>query len=343
MLELPDGVHEYDGATLNWHIALATLGDMRYAVLQDTSALERREWLGVVMAIGGTFLAVSLSLALGFFVSNRILKPLRQLAERVREGDGAGNFSEQFPRDEVGALAGALDDYQLRWQKALQREREFSADASHELRNPLAVIRSAAEVIEGDAALGDRGRRAAHRLLDAAQQMEGTITSLLYLVRTNTEERGFHYLDVASCIDQAIGALGLPADQLQRIELDYRARPALAVPEGAIRILVSNLVDNALKYSEAMPVVVTLHADYLVVADAGAGISSEEQAELTVLGRRDRRGLGYRTVAGQAPHGAVRVVVVVGQRAGARHPGDVAIRPAAGIRRMNCLWHLTRI
>jgi len=295
MLELPDGIHEFDGPLRNWHIALQSRDGLRYAVLQDTSALERRESLGVGMVVGGTFLAVALSLGLGFWVSNRILRPLQGLAERVRTDDGAGSFAQQFPRYEIGELARALDAYQARWQQALQREREFSADASHELRNPLAVVRSAAEVVENDPTLSARGRSTARRMLDAARQMEETVSSLLYLVRTNAEQRGFHHIDIASCIDLAIDALQLDPRHSQRIELCYQARPTLPAPEGAIRIIASNLIDNALKYSDPSPVRVTLLSDRLVVEDSGVGINPEDCESILALGTRgpDASGEGW--------------------------------------------------
>jgi len=204
MLDLPDGIHEYDGPLRNWHIALLTRGDQRYAALQDTSNLERREWLGVGLVVGGTLIAVALSLTLGFFISNSLFKPLRALAARVRDNRTTQTFADEFPDFEVGQLARALDDYQQRWQQALQREREFSADASHELRTPLAIVRSAAELIDADAKLSPNSRRANARILDATQEMQTTIASLLYLVRSQPLPQTFHTMDVASCVDRAI-------------------------------------------------------------------------------------------------------------------------------------------
>ena len=117
-------------------------------------------------------------------MSRRLVAPLIDLSERVASaGPPAEIPLEDFSNNEVGHLAAALERYDHRMREALRREREFSADASHELRNPLAVIQNAAELIEEDAAASVQSRRAATRARAAALSMSETVTVLLMLAR----------------------------------------------------------------------------------------------------------------------------------------------------------------
>src|SRR5690606_7106646 len=92
-----------------------------------------------------------LSLVLGWWSASKVMKPVSDLAKRLRAYRGGTSEPEplapRFPDDEVGQLAQALDDYSSRLTEVVQRDREFNADVSHELRTPLAVIRGATELL----------------------------------------------------------------------------------------------------------------------------------------------------------------------------------------------------
>ena len=88
-----------------------------------------------------------------------MISPLTELARRVEGLSSRENpekLAPHFPRDEVGELADALDDYAARMTRLVKRDREFNADVSHELRTPLAVIRGAAELLLANPDLPER-------------------------------------------------------------------------------------------------------------------------------------------------------------------------------------------
>lgn len=207
MFALEDGVHEFDGGGKTWHLALATLGDgSRVAVVENTTALERRELLSVLTVGGGVVVAVALALMLGFRLSDRILSPLERLAERVREDHWQGPpLAGLQADDEVGTLARALELSRSRYQEVLRRERDFTADVSHELRTPLTVMQNAAELLETETELSARGQRALERLHGAASQMRETLSGLLWLVRLPEPDTGLAPVAVADLLSEVRG------------------------------------------------------------------------------------------------------------------------------------------
>jgi signal transduction histidine kinase len=290
MFSLPDGVHEYETDKDAWFVALRTTASGRYAVVEDITALERRERLTLLTVAAGTVLAILLAWGLGAHLSRRLVAPLEELTERVAGADPLDDPAPQaqrFPDREVATLAAALDVYASRMRQALQREREFSADVSHELRNPLAVMQNAGELIEDDPSASDLTRRAAGRIREAAQHMTDTVTVLLTLVRERRAPLPEEGVSVAECLQALRERLpSTPADGPQ-LQWHSRAEPMVRAPRAVVEAVAGNLIRNAQEHSVGRRIEVRLEDDRLVVEDDGVGIAPEE---LTRIEARDARG-----------------------------------------------------
>lgn len=292
---LPDGLHEHETDAGTWIVAVSTTPSGRYAVVDDITALELRERVGILVIAAGTMLAIYIALWLGFYLSRRLLAPLLRLSSRVAEAGPSGSataLAPDFANDEVGRLAAALDSYALRMREALRREREFSADASHELRNPLAVIQTAAELIEEDAGASQRSRRAASRLRAAALRMNETVMVLLMLAREDLPQTPDDAaVSVADCVETLLqDERMLPdAGETARIRWRCEARPLLAAPRAVVEAIASNLIRNARQHSRARTIDVLLTTDRLLVTDDGVGVPPEE---MPLLFERGARGAG---------------------------------------------------
>jgi len=297
MLRLPDGVHEYETDRDAWFVALRTTPSARYAVVEDITALERRERLTVLTVAGGTVLAIVLSLGLGLHLSRRLVAPLVQLSESVAHADpldaSAPRPPQHFPDREVATLAAALERYASRMRESLRREREFSADVSHELRNPLAVIQNAAELIEDDLQGSELARRAAGRVRVAAQHMNETVSVLLMLVREGRGRLPEEVVSVAECVETLLRERLLPlsADGPE-LQWTLRARPSVRAPRVVVDVIAANLIRNAQEHAVARRVEIRLEPDRLVVEDDGIGIAAGGLPSGERNARSSGRGLG---------------------------------------------------
>jgi len=204
-------------------------------------------WSGIVLAI----MAV-VSVALGYYVAGRVLKPLRTMASTAR-AISAHNLGERLaldgPDDEFKTLGDTLDDLFSRLQTAFEAQQHFVANASHELRSPLALEQTILQLVLSDPDPTIAGfRRACQKVLATSKRQQGLIEALLTLA---TSERG---LDHQERLDLSILADGvlltpMPEAEQRHVEITAAIEPAPASGHPAlVERLIANLVDNAVRY-----------------------------------------------------------------------------------------------
>jgi signal transduction histidine kinase len=167
----------------------------------------------------------------------------------------------------------------------VKRDREFNADVSHELRTPLAVIRGASELLLTKPDLDDKTRARLQRIQRAEQQCTDLISALLLLSRN---ERGHGAADVGRLAEQLLDA---HRTQLGGKPLTLRMDGSIGqvvvdAPDAAVTVALSNLIGNAVKYTQQGEVVVRLGENAVEVIDSGPGLSIEDAARLFERGYR---------------------------------------------------------
>ncbi|MDK2798341.1 MAG: hypothetical protein PWQ19_1891 [Tepidiphilus sp.] len=316
-----DGIHEFELGHRAWIVGLASLGDgRRYAVLEDISSIERREWVSVFIVLGGAAFSGYVALWFGFYFSRRLLAPLTRLAGRLGEANDLAaevRLAEEGLDEEVLVLARALDEYRWRMSELLAREREFSADASHELRTPLTVIRLAAELLAEDAALSERSRRALVRIEHASARMAETIETLLMLARE--PEATKEEFDVAEVAREALAHSEFFAEESDiALELRVLAHPLVRGSPAALSVIVANLVRNAIQHAQCHRITVRIEPDRLCVEDDGIGMPQTADGASggrgLVMVRRlcEREGWELRSSAREADGRGTKIEVVFG-------------------------------
>ena len=307
--DLGDGIHsvsgvEADGTAFAYKLAVRKTPDDWFFLAYDMSHSLRSEqqFNRAVYASVGLF--TLLSLVVGWWAASRVMSPVVELATRLkRSGRDARPeaLAAHFSDDEVGQLAEALDDYAARLTHVVERDREFNADVSHELRTPLAVIKGAVELLMSRPEVDEKTRARLQRIQRAEQQCTDLISALLLLSRN---ERGHGATDVCRLATQL---LDTHRAQLQGkpLELRMEGEAGLVVdaPEAAVAVALGNLIGNAVKYTSAGEVVVTVLAHGVEVADSGPGLSDEDAARLFERGYRG-------THAGHSQGGGIGLSIV---------------------------------
>ncbi|HEY2703256.1 MAG TPA: HAMP domain-containing sensor histidine kinase [Candidatus Dormibacteraeota bacterium] len=248
------------------------VGAVRSALAQATvDGRVHRAWL----ILGGLGLAaVGLAAAVAVLQARRLSRPLDALgAAAVRLG--GGDFSVQVPPSgvaEIDTVAGSLNATAARLAVVLERERAFSADASHQLRTPLTALRLR---LEGGLLAGDGLAPAVAAALEEIDRLQGTVEELLELARDAPGDR--RPLDLAAlCAEQegrwraALAAVHRPL----RLELPS-ALPPVPASASAMRQILDVLLDNAAVHGAGAVRVVAgelpggVHVD---VGDEGDGV-----------------------------------------------------------------------
>jgi two-component system sensor histidine kinase QseC len=236
----------------------------------------------------GALVLPFLLLALGVAVT-RALKPLGRLSAEVgrRAPENLAPLAGQSVPAEARPLVAALNALFARLGRALDNERRFTADAAHELRTPLAAIKTQAQVAllaRDDAEL----RHAVSGVVQGVDRATRLVEQLLTLARLDPETsvRG---KPVALRPLVADVAAGVGAEAIARnVELALLDGPDVTVTgdEEMLRVLVRNLVDNAVRHSPAGGHVrLSLDRDEravaLVVEDQGPGLTEAQLAQAT--------------------------------------------------------------
>jgi heavy metal sensor kinase len=261
-------------------------------ILQSLHA--QQEMLEEVTATFAWVIPMTLLLASagGYFLARKSLGPVVAMSSQAGR-IGAANLHErlavQNERDELGHLATSFNNLLDRLSQSFERQQRFMADASHELRTPVAIMRGEAEV-----ALSRKGRSAEEyrESLDAlhheAERLTQIVEDLFTLTRADAgqypiQSREF-YLDelIAECVHSA-RTLALA----KKISLHFEepAESPIHADESLIRRMILNVLDNAIKYTrEGGRVTVTCRRaadEYaLSVMDTGPGIPDEMQPRI---------------------------------------------------------------
>jgi signal transduction histidine kinase len=296
------GYHEWMKDGLDY-VVYVTERDQRrlYLVFDRTNVSRLAAYYGLV-PLAAVLLVLYVSTWLGFRRLRRAVSPMIALARKVRELEEEPTDTErlgslQVPPDaddEVRELTEALLRYSRRLAHFLERERQFTRDASHELRSPLTVIRMAASIILEDPKLSEGTRRTATRIQRACHDMEELTNAFLLLARES--ETGLPV--EAVCVNDLVmeeleRAKLLAADRPVKAELRSTQRMYVEAPEKVLSILLGNLLRNAFSYTDAGEVVVEIGDGRVRIRDTGVGMAAEKIEEMFrpfVRGEGNRRG-----------------------------------------------------
>lgn len=263
-------------------VAVPASAGTTVVVGRDLSSHRSAAWsLAASIALAG-LAALAVAVGGGWFLAGRALAPIRRIsvaAQAMVAGDLAARIPVERTESELEQVAFALNEAFDRLCEALERQRRFTADASHELRTPVSVMRA-----ELDWALGrDRPIDAYRESLEvcrrATARIEETIEALLRTSRAEAETLGgtkdmvlLRSLtdDVAGSLEPLAQSRGI-AIEVKGADLQVAGNPVL------LREALSNVVVNAIKYNKpGGTVVIDLQQDraagMIEVSDTGIGI-----------------------------------------------------------------------
>jgi two-component system, OmpR family, sensor kinase len=286
---------------------------------------------GVVtsFAVGGA-LAVALAALIGYGLAATALRPveaMRSRAERISLNGSDELLPLPAAGDEIRRLGETLNDMVERLRRSFERERRFVGDASHELRTPVAVLKTELEVALRSGDYGPSVREALVAAVEECDHLAQLAEDLLVIARAT--EGGLpvrHERLTVGALLREVGERFADRAAQQGSAIRVEAPDALTVHADALRLrqAVGNLVDNALRHGEGEVVLRASALDGGVaidVADAGKGFPPD------VAGRAFER--FARSDAARASGGSGLGLAIVRAVAEA-HGGAASIVPGAG-------------
>jgi signal transduction histidine kinase len=237
-------------------------------------------------ALGVLFVA---SLGVGWWVAGRVLRPIGRItavARDIQATDLSRRIELPGPDDELKQLSDTFDAMLARLDAAFAAQRQFVADASHELRNPLAIIRTNVDVALADPRADPDPDDLRHTIVvvkRASDRMARLVDDLLALARRQEPILEHEPVDLGAAVAEASDDFVVPA-AARSIVLDRAIAPGVIVTgdRDALKRAVANLLENAVRLAPAssrIRLATGSEGDqaWIAVADEGPGIAPEDQ------------------------------------------------------------------
>jgi len=273
----------------------------------------------------------------GYWMSRKALAPIDVLAPPARAISGT-HLDRRLPnvktRDELQRLSDTLNEMLDRIESAFQRIAQFTADASHELRTPVALIRTEAELALRQTRGEAEYKESLQHILREAERTTLLIEQLLELARAHFGRDTLNLLQLD--LQQLVGSVAanwqkLAAARNLQFSTDIPEQSALVTgDETLLRRLVDILLDNAFKYtpspgSVGLAVEIRDNVAVITVKDSGVGIAPEDQAKIFERFYRVDK-------ARSRAHGGVGLGLAIAQWIALQHGGTISVesRPGQG-------------
>ena len=244
-----------------------------------------------MLPLAGVLIVIYLSSWLVYKVSSRAVSPIIKLSRDVDSLDpGSSDFSTELKMIlsdytgsdyDVRTLSAALLKLSDRIEAFVMRERNFTRDASHELRSPITVIKIAADLLLEDKDISDANRRTVQRIKTNASDMEELIQALLLLARESDNALSTELI----CVNDVVREEMDRATQLlsgKPIQTSFEADNDLLInaSDKVVSVMIGNLVRNAYSYTDEGRVDIKIASGCFIIEDSGIGISRDDMEKV---------------------------------------------------------------
>ncbi|HSH28118.1 MAG TPA: HAMP domain-containing sensor histidine kinase [Wenzhouxiangella sp.] len=258
-------------------------GDRLYLVF-DEMQVSSLAWYFGIAPLTGVLLLIYLLTWLGYLMSRRAVSTVVQLADAVRNYDFRSGQLEELDEEAFGettdtetlALINAFNQFIHRLESFIQRERNFTRNASHELRTPLAVLRSNLGLLARQSDPQAR-EKTVERMNRTVRDMEALVETLLILARESESRLNWSSVVLNDLLAELLGQIAATFDRPE-VSTELRADGLLEVsaPERVLAIVLTNLLRNALSYTEKGHVRVLIDRGGVTVQDSGCGMAETD-------------------------------------------------------------------
>lgn len=319
---LADGPHRLGRPYQELHVVVLPAGGGRLYVQYDAEQNEAkvREFGWYLTGLGAICLA--LGAAISWQVAGWVVDPIERLAARLANWAPDEGGTGAAASDEESRLLGAFARVQGRFEQALAREREFVANLGHEIRTPLAALRTDLEMLEPAVDPAQKARL--QRALAAIDAIAGALESAHSLTRER--QVAAQPVDLARCVDDAWASLQvLPGAARLAFANEVAPETIVAADRHALLTILRNLFRNAVEHAAPARCAVRCVDGAIEVADDGPGIAPED---LPFVFDRYYRGRMLDT-AGAEPDGERGLGLAIARQVANLNGWALAVEPAS--------------
>ena len=217
--------------------------------------------------------------------SRKTFSPVSLLAKQLNEIDFSKNQLDAFKLnninhkvdEEIDVLYNAIQNLGERLQSFVGRERNFTRDASHEMRTPLTVINIASDMLLSEQELSEPAKMSITRIKRAASDMLELTNAFLLLARESDNLLTNHSVNINNLLSEEIDNINIIKDkQSVDIKLIENSTIEINTSNKALSVLLGNLLRNAIDYTEEGTIDVTIDKYRVTISDSGKGMEDSQ-------------------------------------------------------------------
>jgi signal transduction histidine kinase len=307
--------------------------------LANQTALEKLRQMSLI-TLGVLFPA---SLAAGWVISGRVLRPVEQIADVARDiqaSDLSRRIHLQGPDDELKHLADTFDAMLDRIEQGVDDQRRFIQDISHELRNPLATMATNLDVALSDPAADEASLRKVARLVrSTVDRTSRTVEGLMRFARRELPTSSVRPVELSGLARDVIDELQGPADR-RRITLRQAGGrgPMVLADREELRSALVNLLSNAVRVAPGGSTIVVGSGRsngwaWIGVDDEGPGIEAEEHSRIFQRNWRSENG-----DPGESPASGAGIGLSIVRQVAESSGGCVTLTSEPGVGSSFVIW-----
>ena len=313
---LPLGLHSLPRGGSTWHVAVADALDGRLYVVYDSVVIEQQE-RDLARVLAGVVLAFSvLALLASGAVARWLTTPLNALIERLARWAPGSSVAHIPHVNEADRLMEAFNRVQDQVDASIADQRELSANLHHEIRTPLTVIRSDAEIMLLEPGIDDGARTRLARIVRSVRDVELSLESAYHLAHARFDDEA--RANLRQCVEDTLESLRLKADKAGlAMRNDVDPAHEAVVSRQALMTVMRNIVRNAALHAAPATLVVESVPQGLRFTDTGPGIAPADLPnvfERYYSGRRADQQAGERRPAPAAGVNQTGLGLAIAQR-----------------------------
>jgi signal transduction histidine kinase len=229
-------------------------------------------------------------------LSKRLSGPIAQLNQelsRIDPDERGVQLSDHFEDDEVGKIAQAFDSYTRKMDSYVEKQIAFAAMASHELRSPLTIVQTSADLIASRC--DDPGINPyLEKIQRATTNMANMIHALLAVTRDQPTKNANQHIALQPLVEEILETMS-PEILAKQISIDNQLTPDISIEADRtlITVVLTNLIRNAVKHGQQSSIKIDMQAQVLAITDNGIGIAGEDLQHIFDFRFRGQNSQGY--------------------------------------------------
>ena len=281
-LPLPEGFHESEKNDIVVYIT--NNGDKNLYLLYYRAQVDSLATYYGLFPLSVILIFLYSTLWFSYRFSRRMVSPVSWLANQVNNIDfNAKKISpiqlDELPFEtdgEIKLLADSIINLGDRLDRFIEREGNFTRDASHELRSPLTVIRIATDMLQTEQTLSAHVQNSIQKIQRAAEDMEGLTEAFLLLAREADNALSVEEVNVNELITEEIERAE-PFNRVKNIPItvEHKEKLSIVASDKVLSVLLGNLIRNAILYTESGNIKITVTDESVIIEDSGIGMSQE--------------------------------------------------------------------